>query len=88
MTTRGLSALLLTGFTLVNASAWGQYNVTATATCPSGKKPITGGFSTTMATPYAISSRPTSDGWTATMYNGSGFDKTIYAYALCVDFAP
>lgn len=59
---------------------------TASATCPSGKKAVGGGFGDTGTNlVYAVASYPSADDtWTVKMFNNAGSTGTVAPYAVCV----
>ena len=85
----GPQPALLSGFELVRHVVQGHNHIIATARCPAGKKPITGGYSSSGKDLSIMRNRPTEDGWEASLYNDKYADGAeVIAWALCVDAMP
>ena len=86
----GPQPALLSGYEVVVASGNGaQGYVNATVSCPTGKKPITGGHSLKTQAGELIHSHPTSDGWSVRAWNNStSNNELVKAWAACVDVMP
>jgi hypothetical protein len=81
----GMTLTLVGGPTTTLAANSGG---TATATCPAGRVPVSGGHTASSYLVFNVSSFRSGNGWIVAARNTAGSDQTLYPYVHCLATVP